>query len=175
MTLELGPRGGSPLGQLQPMQALFRQVRALTRNVEDDLNHLLSDPTPEGGNSPAGHRPTVLLVKDDNVTRRAMGGWLARRGFSVLAATTGGEAARQLDQPPEPIDVAVVDLGLPDVNGVALCEVMQEFHPFLPVVVCSGRASREDLQRLHGAGVRRVLPKPVDPEELVSAVEEVLP
>jgi two-component system OmpR family response regulator len=157
------------------MQALFHQARALARNVGDDLNRLLGDPTPEGGNSPQGHRPTVLLVEGDNVTRRAMGDWLARRGFSVLAATTGGEAARQLDQPPQPIDVAVVDLGLPDVNGVVLCEVIQEFHPFLPVLVCSDRASREDLQRLHGAGVRRVLPRPVDPEELVSAVEEVLP
>jgi DNA-binding response OmpR family regulator len=97
---------------------------------------------------------------------------LARRGFTVLATTTGHEAARSLDQPPGPIDAAVVDLGLPDINGVALCEVMHTFHLFLPVVACSGQATPEDVRRVREAGVRRCLRKPVDPEELVAAVEE---
>jgi DNA-binding NarL/FixJ family response regulator len=71
--------------------------------------------------------------------------------------------------------VAVVDLGLPDVSGAALCEVIHQFHPFLPVVVCSGQATSEDVGRVTEAGVRRVLSKPVDPDALLAAVEAALP
>jgi two-component system response regulator HydG len=117
----------------------------------------------------------VLLVEDDERTLRAMESWLARKGFSVLTAASGHEAARHLDLPPEPIDVAVVDIGLPDVSGASLCEVMHEFHPFLPILVCSGQATPTEVARVLEAGVRRFLPKPVDPEDLVSAVEAVLP
>jgi DNA-binding response OmpR family regulator len=134
--------------------------------LEANMKNVFSAP-PVGG-----RRPTVLLVEEDEGTRRAMTACLTGRGFTVLATATGQEAARSLDQPPEPIDAAVVDLGLPDINGVALCEVMHEFHPFLPVVVCSGRATPEDVRRVRQAGVRRYLRKPVDPEELVAAVEE---
>jgi DNA-binding response OmpR family regulator len=117
----------------------------------------------------------VLVVEDDTETRLAMASWLSLNGFSVRTAATGSEAARQLGLPPETIDVAVVDIGLPDVNGVALCEVVHEFHPFLPVVVCSGQATPEDVRRVRRAGVRHFLPKPVDPDELVAAIQAALP
>jgi DNA-binding response OmpR family regulator len=115
------------------------------------------------------------VVEDDFTTRLAMRESLVKEGFSVLSAATGGEAARCLDNPPRPIDVAVFDVGLPDVNGAELCEVVKEFHPYLPVVICSGMATPEDVDRVRRSGVRQFLTKPVDPEELVSAVESALP
>jgi DNA-binding NarL/FixJ family response regulator len=86
---------------------------------------------------------------------------------------SGSEAAEQPDAA-EAIDVAVVDLGLPDVSGAALCEVIHQFYPSLPVLVYSGQATPEDVRRTKGAWVRQILPKPVDRGELLAAVEAVL-
>jgi DNA-binding response OmpR family regulator len=121
------------------------------------------------------HTPTVLLVEDDEPTRLAMASWLAREGFVVLTAANGHEAAGHMERPLEPIDVAVLDVGLPDVDGVALYQRLRELYPAVPVVVCTGQATAEEAGRLLALGARRYFRKPVDPDELLSAVEAALP
>jgi DNA-binding response OmpR family regulator len=157
------------------MGAFLRKARAVSRKVEADMRHLFSDFPPASAAGQGRHRPTVLLVEDDAATRLATESWLSLKGFRVRAAASASEAAECLDEPAEAIDVAVVDIGLPDVSGVTLCEVMQEFRPFLPVLVCSGQATPADVGRVLRSGVRRYFPKPVDPEELASAIEAALP
>jgi DNA-binding response OmpR family regulator len=122
-----------------------------------------------------GHTPTVLLVEDDEATRLAMASWLAREGYLVLTAADGHEAIGHLTRPLEPIDVAVLDVDLPDVDGVALCARLRELYPTLPVLVCTGMATSDEAGRLLDLGVRRYFRKPVDPDELLSAVEAALP
>jgi DNA-binding response OmpR family regulator len=122
-----------------------------------------------------GHTPTVLVVEDDEATRLAMASWLAAEGFLVLTAANGHEAAGHLERPLETIDVVVLDVGLPDVDGVALCQRVRELYPALPVLVCTGMATTEEAARLLELGARRYFRKPVDPDELLSAVEAALP
>jgi DNA-binding response OmpR family regulator len=119
--------------------------------------------------------PTVLLVEDDEPTRLAMAAWLAGEGYLVLTAASGHEAAGHLERPLAPIDVAVLDVELPDVDGVALCERMRQLYPALPVLVCTGAATTEQAARLLSLGARRYFCKPVEPDELLSAVEAALP
>jgi DNA-binding response OmpR family regulator len=121
------------------------------------------------------HTPTVLLVEDDEATRLAMATWLAGEGFLVLTAADGHEAAGHLERPLEAIDVVVLDVGLPDVNGVALCERLRELYPAVPVLVCTGMATSHEAARLLDLGARRYFRKPVNPDELLSAVEAALP
>ncbi len=121
------------------------------------------------------HTPTVLVVEDDEATRLAMATWLAGEGFLVLTAANGHEAAGHLEHPLQPIDVAVLDVGLPDVDGVALCERLRQLHPALPVLVCTGAATSDQAARLLELGARRYFCKPIDPDELLSAVEAALP
>ncbi len=121
------------------------------------------------------HTPTVLVVEDDEATRLAMASWLAGEGFLVLTAANGHEAAGHLEHPLQPIDVAVLDVGLPDVDGVALCQRLRQLYPTLPVVVCTGAATSDQAARLLELGARRYFCKPVDPDELLSAVESALP
>ena len=75
--------------------------------------------------------------------------------FMVLAAANGREAARHLERPPEPIDVVVLDVGLPDVNGVDLCQHVREMYPAMPVVVCTGGAAPEEVAQLVRLGATR--------------------
>lgn len=154
------------------MQAIIRKAHEVSTRAETQMRHLLSESSSEGTTD---DRPTVLLVEDDQATQLAIESWLRLKGFSVEAAASGSEAAGHLDDPGEAIDVAVVDIGLPDVDGVSLCEVIHQFHPSLPLVICSGTATPEDVRRVREVGVKEVFEKPVDPDELASAIQSALP
>jgi DNA-binding response OmpR family regulator len=58
---------------------------------------------------------------------------------------------------------------------VALCERLRQLYPAVPVLVCSGMATPEEAVRLLRLGVRRYFQKPVEADELLSAVEAALP
>jgi CheY-like chemotaxis protein len=167
-----------PRGKLAQMLEFFRRPREVARKTESDVRHIFSGLPLGGTGGTAGsgaHPPTILVVEDDEATRLAMGSWLTGEGFVVLSAESGYEAIRHLLHPLEPIDLVLLDVGLPDVNGAILHETIKELCPFLPVVVCTGQATTEEAARMLELGARRYLRKPVDPEELVSAVEEALP
>ncbi len=119
--------------------------------------------------------PTVLVVEDDEATRLAMKSWLAAEEFSVLAAATGHQAAEYLERSRVPIAVVVLDVGLPDMDGVSLCARIRHLDPRMPVLVCSGAASPDEVARLVALGASRYFRKPVNPDELLSAVEAALP
>jgi DNA-binding response OmpR family regulator len=121
------------------------------------------------------HTPTVLVVEDHEATRLAMASWLVREGYLVLTAADGHAAAGHLERPLEPIDVVVLDVGLPDVDGIALCERLRQLYPTMPVVVCTGQARPGDVARLVELGATRYFRKPIDPDELLAAVEACLP
>ena len=121
------------------------------------------------------YTPTVLIVEDEEPTRLAMASWLAREGFLVLTAANGHEAAGHLERPLAPINVTVLDVEPPDVNGIALCEKLRELYPTLPVIVCSGHAAPDEVARLLELGASRYFRKPVDPDELLAAVFAALP
>jgi CheY-like chemotaxis protein len=132
-------------------------------------------PRPDEARLAADHTPTVLLVEDDEPTQLAMASWLTAEGYLVLTAADGHEAAGHLERPLEPIDVVVLDVGLPDVDGIALCERVREMYPTMPVVVCSGAAEPGEVARLLELGASRYFRKPVEPDELLAAVESSLP
>jgi two-component system response regulator PrrA len=121
-----------------------------------------------------GHQTTVLLVEDDELVRDAVTRNLVRRGFLVLTAATAHDAIGLLRTPDTPIDVVVLDIGLPDASGTDLCARLREFFPKLPVVVCTGAASMEDALELRRLGITRFFSKPIALDELVGALQGAL-
>src|SRR5215831_16455688 len=89
-------------------------------------------PAPSGN-----HQPTVLLVEDDEATRDAMTAVLVREGYLVMTASSGHDALGLVRTPLSPIDVVLLDVHLPDVNGIDLCARIRELLPQAAVVVCS--------------------------------------
>jgi CheY-like chemotaxis protein len=127
------------------------------------------------GQGAGGGRLRVLVVEDDGPTREAMGSWFTFNGYSVTTAANGREAIPYLDGTAGPIDVAVLDVDLPDLDGVHLCDILHRVRPSVPVVVYSGAATPSDKERMKRLGARQFLRKPMDPDELLSAVEKALP
>lgn len=113
----------------------------------------------------------VLVVEDDREIRELVRRYLERAGYAVHSTPSGAEAIRLLSD--SPIDLVVLDLGLPDVDGFEVLAAARE-HGDVPVTVLTARSELPDrilgLQR----GADDYLTKPFSPTELVLRVQAVL-
>ncbi len=121
------------------------------------------------------HQPTVLIIEDDEQTRLALTSILVQEGYLVLTAGSGHDAIAILRDPASSLDVVVLDVHLPDIDGTVLCARLRQFYPHLPVIICSGEASPAEVARLLELGATRYFAKPISAEELLAAVEAALP
>jgi DNA-binding response OmpR family regulator len=125
-------------------------------------------------NHPLTRQPTLLLIEDDELVRDAMTRLFVREGYLVLTAGTGHDAIGLLRTPSSPIDVVLLDVGLPDVSGADLCARLRQFFPHMPVVVCSGAASPQEADELRRLGITRFFCKPISLPQLSAAVRSAL-
>jgi CheY-like chemotaxis protein len=83
--------------------------------------------------SPEVEPATLLLVESEEETRDAMTVMLFKEGYQVLAVATGRDAWNVLRSPFSPIDGVLLDVHLPDIDGVQLVQRLREVYPTLPV------------------------------------------
>ncbi len=112
----------------------------------------------------------LLLIEDDAPLRRSLVLMLADEGFGTVEAATGQEGLQQLDRSP---DVVLLDLGLPDVDGIDLRRRLRE-GTASPIVVLSGRRRSDDLLRALAAGADEFLSKPFPSGELARRLQALL-
>ena len=113
----------------------------------------------------------ILVVDDDQEIRTLLGAYLERNGFRVTLLPDGRELARTLEE--RAIDLLVLDLMLPGVDGLTLCREVRT-KSRLPVLILSARA--EDVDRIIGLemGADDYLVKPFNPRELLARVRAIL-
>ena len=107
----------------------------------------------------------LLVVEDDDQLRRALVLTLRSRGYVVHAAATGAEALDRVRS--TRLDVVVLDLGLPDIDGVHVIERVRESSG-VPIVVLSARRDQSDKVTALDAGADDYLTKPFGIEELLA-------
>ena len=107
----------------------------------------------------------VLLVEDDDVVRRALTLTLGARGYHVRATPDGASAMREAAS--KRVDLVVLDLGLPDIDGIELVARLRAFGP-MPIVVLSARQDQSDKVRALDAGADDYVTKPFGIEELLA-------
>jgi two-component system, OmpR family, KDP operon response regulator KdpE len=113
----------------------------------------------------------VLIVEDDHPTRRSLARSLAAGGFDVDEAADGGEAARRWEA--RRPDVILLDLGLPDMDGVSLIRRIRR-ESTTPIIVVSARGSENDRVEALDRGADDYLTKPFGVRELHARIEAVL-
>jgi two-component system KDP operon response regulator KdpE len=114
---------------------------------------------------------TVLIVDDEPKIRALLRDALVTDGVTVIEAATGAEGiGAALESRPQLI---VLDLGLPDMDGVALCIAVREWST-APIVVLSARHSEEEKTRLLDAGADDYVTKPFGVPELRARIRAQL-
>ena len=116
--------------------------------------------------------PKVLLVDDDERLRTLIAGFLVKHGIDAEGVGTAASAQRYVQR--QAYDLVVLDLMLPDGDGIALCRRLRELAPGTPVIMLSARG--DDVDRIIGleVGADDYLGKPCNPRELVARIHSVL-
>jgi DNA-binding NarL/FixJ family response regulator len=114
----------------------------------------------------------IGLVEDHSVVRQAIAFVLEREdGFKVVAQAGSVAEARQF---PNEVDVAIIDLGLPDGNGTEVIKELREKNPKIIALVLSATFDRTQLARAVEAGAAGLLHKSAPTEEITQAVRRLL-
>ena len=115
--------------------------------------------------------PRILLVDDEPNILGTLAPLLRTRGYEVHTAMNGRAAMDTVDR--ERPDLIVLDLGLPDMDGVELCRQMRESHA-VPIVVLSARGAEADKVRALDVGADDYVTKPFGAEELLARIRAAL-
>jgi signal transduction histidine kinase/CheY-like chemotaxis protein len=121
--------------------------------------------------APTSGQPVILVVDDEKALVEVMAATLTLHGFEVLTALSGAEAAYLAQTTPR-IDAMLVDLMLPDTEGMQLLDNLSVQHPYASAVILTGYSSPFTHAEAARRGVR-VLSKPVRMEELLNALDRV--
>jgi DNA-binding response OmpR family regulator len=113
----------------------------------------------------------ILLIEDDARLAAMVADYLGEAGFRAAVAGTGAEAERQLKR--EPFDAVILDLMLPDTDGLELCRRIRA-ESNIPLLMLTARG--DPLDRVVGLelGADDYLPKPFEPRELLARLRAIL-
>ena len=114
---------------------------------------------------------TVLVVDDDTRNIFALSSALERRGMNVLTATTGREAVSLLESSPE-VAIVLMDIMMPEMDGYETIALIRGKPALrrLPIVALTAKAMKGDREKCLEAGASDYLAKPVNTEQLFSAL-----
>jgi CheY-like chemotaxis protein/signal transduction histidine kinase len=114
---------------------------------------------------------TALLVDDDARNIFALSSVLERRGMHVKTATTGREAIDLIDSTPD-LAIVLMDIMMPEMDGYQTIGAIREKPPLrrLPIIALTAKAMKGDREKCLEAGASDYLAKPVNTEQLLSAL-----
>ena len=119
----------------------------------------------------AENTPLILLIEDELPIHKFLAASLPAHGYRLLGAQTGNEGlARVADQNPE---VVLLDLGLPDMDGMEVTKRLREWSP-VPIIVLSARGQEKDKIAALDAGADDYLTKPFSTGELLARIRVAL-
>lgn len=114
----------------------------------------------------------ILVADDDKNTRRLMQAVLEGDGYTVTTACDGEEALAVMDR--EHIDLVVLDIMMPNMDGYEFTATLRENNNTLPILMVSAKQQPEDKHRGFLVGTDDYITKPIDEEEMLLRIKALL-
>jgi PAS domain S-box-containing protein len=136
-------------------------------------------PAEQGVRSPVrGGNECILLVDDEEDLIFAGRKMLERLGYDVVTGTDGREAFNLFIEQPDRFDLVITDQTMPYMTGEMLAREILNIRADLPIILCSGRGPSADselcLQRIREIGIRELVSKPFERDEMTQAIRRAL-
>ena len=117
-------------------------------------------------------KESILIIDDDESTCRMLSLMLGKRGYETETAGTGKEALEKAQE--RFFNVALLDIRLPDMEGVELLEPLRRMHPDMIVFMITGYPSLETSVRTSLEGALAYITKPLNMDTVLTTVREAL-
>ena len=160
----------SALAPEKAFAILLERQKRRVEHLEENMPKLVTWLKPQVRSDAAG--PFILIVDDDEIIRRVLKGALLKEGFKVDTAPDGRTAQKKSKR--FHYDAALLDLRLPDVDGISLIKSLREGNPDLKEIIITGYPSFEGATKAMDEGANAFMTKPVKPMELVKKIREKL-
>jgi two-component system aerobic respiration control protein ArcA len=117
---------------------------------------------------------TILVIEDDETMRRALARIFEADGHIVKAAADGTQLSTVLDD--QPIDLIILDIGLPWINGFELARLLKEHKDLkeIPLVFVSAKTSELDVKRGFEVGADDYIKKPFNIDQMKQSIDTLL-
>ena len=116
--------------------------------------------------------PTILFVDDDWKMLEAIRQRFALFGYDVLTANSGKDSLELIKK--IHVDVAVLDISMPEMDGYRLIKALRELVPSLPVVFLTGKADRNTALKTFQLGSNCLVEKPCTPRDLDARIKRII-
>ena len=114
----------------------------------------------------------ILMVEDDLEITALLEAYLPRYGLEMFSVSLPSVALEKLSI--EKYDLVLLDLGLPEMDGLELCRLIKKKYPSLPVIISTARADVSDKVVAFDAGADDYIAKPYEPRELVARMQAII-
>jgi two-component system cell cycle sensor histidine kinase/response regulator CckA len=159
--------GGFILVNSEPSHGTRVRIYLPAKEHEEREEGCVMDQTPNGNG-------TILVIEDEEAVIDVSRAMLEHLGFNILEARTGSEALKVAQSYDGPIDLALLDIGLPDMDGRKLYPLIKEARPEMKAIVSSGYAIEGPAQEILMAGAEGWIQKPYTFQAFSDKVSEVM-
>ena len=116
---------------------------------------------------------TILIAEDDEISLIFLKGCLKMENITLLCAGNGRDAVELCEHHPE-IDLVLMDIKMPVMNGYDATRMIKQMRPFLPVIAQTAFTSPEERKKAEEAGCEAFITKPVNKDELLELIRVLL-
>jgi len=146
------------------MEELLAKIKELFEKQDSILRNLIKPEIIE--------KQKILIIDDDKNICRTLSLILNKKGFEVETAGTGYEALEKARA--RFFNVVILDLNLPDINGLELLEPLKNIHPDMEVMMVTDYGSMESVMHALNLGVSSYITKPLDLDEFYGKISDRL-
>lgn len=111
----------------------------------------------------------ILIIEDDHDLQDFLKQLLADHGYTFIATSSGSSALNVVKK--SAVDLVILDLGLPDIDGKTICTTIKDLYPNLPIIILTAKGTTEDIVQGLNLGADDYIPKPFVGEELVARIK----
>ena len=117
-------------------------------------------------------KPRILIIDDDASLRKTLSDILSLQGYETAAAPNGAEGLKSLEE--IPVDLVLIDLGLPDIPGIEILKRLKADHPLIEAIILTGNATLDSAMEAINQGAFSYLVKPYAIEMLLINIRRAI-